>query len=255
MLITGNPFTDLLTYLTLALPLMAVCFILFKKEYTNESLTLVMLLCLFYFIQRLLFQYNNLLQFSSPILHNMFNAAEFLLLVSIFKSNFNTKGFKTILNSFLIAYFSSTVTYFAIEGFSDDQYLLKIIQNGLMILLMATTIYMQMIRQQTMLMNTPLFWISISTLFYFAFCLFWESGKEYIFSDTDQSAELTQNFSLMSVVIRFGIYATAIWFLEPSGKLATDTSAVNEMIFHKTNLQIEKDSFDLRGITVPSGRI
>jgi hypothetical protein len=120
---------------------------------------------------------------------------------------------------------------------------------------MATTIYLQMIRQQTMLMNTPLFWISISTLFYFAFCLFWESGKEYLFSDADLSAMMTQNFSLMSVVIRFGIYATAIWFLEPSGKKATDTNNVNEMIFSKNNLQSEKEEFGLRGITVPSGRI
>jgi hypothetical protein len=256
MLITGNPFTDLLTYLTLALPLISVCFILFKKEYTDESLTLVMVLCLFYFIQRLLIQYNNLLEFSSPILHNLFNAIEFFLLVGIFKTNFRSRKFNTILNSFLIAYLSSTVTYFAIEGFNDDQYLLKMIQNGLMILLMASTIYMQVNRQQSMLMNTPLFWIAISTLFYFSFGLFWESGKEYIFNDLEQSEQLTQNFSLIAVMIRFGIYASAIWFLEPAGSRML-ASPVNEITFtdEKKYIPAKEQDFSFRRIPVVSGRI
>lgn len=251
MFITGNPLTDLLTYLTLALPLISVCFILFKKEYTDESLTLVMLLCLFYFIQRLLIQYNNLLDLSSPILHNSFNALEFLLLVSIFKYNFKSRRFNTILNSFLIAYFSSTVTYFAIEGFSDDQYLLKIIQNGLMITLMATTIYLQLVRQQIMLMNSPLYWISLSTLFYFAFSLFWESGKEYIFNETEQTGTQAQNFSLMAVTIRFGIYATAIWFLKPSGAKLLSLPG-NEVTFSEevNFLQRDEKEFTYREMAV-----
>jgi hypothetical protein len=216
MLITGNLFTDLLSFLTLALPLLSVCFILFRKEYTNESLTLVMLLCLFHFIQRLLIQYNNLLEFNSPILYNVFNALEFLLLASVFRSNVPSKRFRIVIHSFVIAYLSSTITYFAIEGMDADQYLLRIIQNGLVIALMGFVIYHQYIRPQQMPMQTPLFWISLGTIFYFAFSLFWESGKEYLFSKADAGNRMAQNFVLVSVAIRFMVYAVAIWYLEPS---------------------------------------
>lgn len=219
MLITGNPFSDLLTLLTLALPLMSVCFILFRKEYTNESLTLVMLLCLFHFIQRLLIQYNSLLELNSPILYNVFNAAEFLLLAAIFRSNVSSsKRFRIVIHSFVIAYFSSTITYFAIEGMDADQYLLRIIQNGLVICLMGFVIYHQYIRPQQMPMQTPLFWISLGTIFFFAFSLFWESGRQYLFSKADAGNPMAQNFVKMSVVIRFMVYTIAIWYLEPAEK-------------------------------------
>jgi|GEM_PF-2175114 hypothetical protein len=265
MLITGHPITDVLTYLILALPLLSVCFILFRKEYTQESLTLVMLLCLFHFIQRLLVQYNHLLEFNSPILHNLFNVLEFFLLASIYKSNVDSRRFNLVIHSFIIAYFSSTITYFAIQGMDDDRFLLKIIQNGLVILLMAFVIYHQMIRPQMMPMQTPLFWIALATIFYFGFAMFWATGKEYLFNEGESSEQLAQNFGLFAIAIRFLVYAIAIWFLEPAQTNARKHAAREVEEKEKAEAQasipavregrVSYQVRDYRPVAVPSGRI
>lgn len=209
MLITGNPFSDLLTYLTIILPLLSVCFILFGKEYTDNSSAMVMILCLFYFVQRLLLLYNNLHAFNFPLVENVFNLAEFLLLVLMIRASFRDEKSHSAMNLFVIAYFSCILTYLAIRGFNGDQFELKVIQYGLIALLMVASLVLMARNQALTMLGSSLFWVTLGTLFYFSFCAFWEIGKKYIFTSGENSSELGA-FPLIMMSIRFIFYVLAM---------------------------------------------
>jgi hypothetical protein len=214
MFITGNPFSDVLTYLTLILPLLSVAIILFRKEYSHDEISFVMILCVFLFIQMALFSNIQKFGLDPQSTFNVFNAIEFMLMVMILKMH--TSSVRYVLNGFVIAYVSSIITYYAILGFTDDQLLLRCIQHGLMITLMGVTIARQWHKQSLEMMNTPIFWISISTMFYFCFCLFWETGKTYIFNEAETISIASIMFMKVATVIRFLVFSFAVWFLEPS---------------------------------------
>ncbi len=216
MFITGNPFSDVLNFLTVIMPIVALAIILFRKEYTHDTITFVMLLCLFLFIQRVLFTDINKFGLPAQATLNVFNGIEFMLMALILKVHTTSIRFRYILNGFVIAYISSIVTYFAILGFKSDELLLRSIQYGLIIIMMAVTIARQWQKQSLEMMNSPLFWLCMSTLFYFSFCLFWEVGKNYLFN-TEETASLASTvFVQIATVIRFVMFTIAIWFLEPT---------------------------------------
>ena len=216
MFITGNPYSDVLNFLTIILPIISLAVILFRKEYTHDTITFVMILCIFLFIQRILFTDINKFDLPPQATHNVFNGVEFLLMAAILKVHTTSIRFRYILNGFIIAYISSIVTYYAILGFTNDQLLLRGIQYGLMIIMMAVAIARQWKKQSLEMMNSPLFWICMSSLFYFCFCLFWESGKVYLFN-TEETASLTSAmFMKIAAAIRFVMFTFAIWFLEPT---------------------------------------
>jgi hypothetical protein len=216
MFITGNPYSDVLNFLTVILPIISLAIILFRKEYTHDTITFVMILCIFFFIQRVLF--TDISKFGIPpkITHNVFNGIEFMLMAVILKVQTTSTRFRYILNGFLIAYISSIITYYAILGFTNDELLLRGIQYGLMIIMMGVAIARQWQKQSLEMMNSPLFWFCMSTLFYFTFCLFWEAGKVYLFN-TQETASLTSAmFMKIAAAIRFVMFTFAIWFLEPT---------------------------------------
>ena len=215
MFITGNPYSDVLNFLTVILPVIALGIILFRKEFTQETIAFVMILCIFFFIQRVMF--TDIKKFDLPpqITHNVFNGIEFMLMALILKVHTTSTRFRYILNGFVIAYISSIVTYYAILGFKNDELLLRCIQYGLMIIMMAVAIGRQWQKQSLEMMNSPLFWICMSTLFYFTFSLFWEAGRVYLFN-TQETASLTSAmFMKIAAAIRFTMFSFAIWFLEP----------------------------------------
>ena len=218
MFITGNPLTDLLTYLAFVLPLLSVAFILFKKEYRRNSMTPIMVLCLFFFLQRLLVQNADLFNLSYPLLHNIFSLAEFLLTVMIFRQQFHTDRLRTMLNGFLIAWFSCSVTYALIEGFNDDQFGLRFIQYGLMAGLMIAMMVQMILKPAAGSMGSPIFWITVSNLFFYGFMMFWEAAKHYVFPANSVTVSEAEAFPMLVVTIRFAIFAIAIWFLEPAGR-------------------------------------
>jgi hypothetical protein len=216
MFITGNPLTDLLTYLAFVLPLLSVAFILFKKEYRENSMTLVMVLCLFFFFQRMLVQNAELFDLSYPLLHNIFSLVEFVLTVMIFRQHFHTDRMRIMLNGFLIAGFSCTVTYSLMEGFSDDQFVLRVIQYGLMAGLMIAMMVQMMLKPAAGSMGTPIFWIAVSNLFFYCFMMFWEAAKHFVFPVSAKTVSEVEAFPMLVVAIRFAVFAIAIWFLEPT---------------------------------------
>jgi hypothetical protein len=221
MFITGNPLTDLLTYLALVLPLLTVSFILYKKAYQDNSTTLIMILCLLFFINRVMIQANDLFGFSYPIIHNIFSAAEFGFTVLLFRDHFHTDRMKIMLNGFLIAYLSSTVTFALVEGFDSDPYALLLLQNGLMAGLMVAMLVQLMMNPMAASMSQTIFWITVSNLFFFGFMAIWETGKHFVFPNGKTMVSETESFPMIVMSIRFGIYALAIWFLEPERKIPT----------------------------------
>jgi hypothetical protein len=84
---------------------------------------------------------------------------------------------------------------------------------------MGVTIGRQWQKQSLEMMSTPIFWISMSTMFYFSFCLFWEAGKTYIFNMEETSSLASAMFTKIATVIRFIIFVFAIWFLEPGKEM------------------------------------
>jgi len=68
-----------------------------------------------------------------------------------------------------------------------------------------------MARNQAMTMlNSSLFWITLGTLFYFSFCLFWEVGKKYIFGSGETNSTELGAFPMVMMAIRFIFYALAM---------------------------------------------
>jgi hypothetical protein len=245
MLVTGSPLVDLLTYLALVLPMLTVAFILYKKAYQDSSMKLVMMLCMLFFLNRVMIQANSLFGFPYPLLHNVFSTAEFGLTVWLFRGHFHTDRMKVILNGFLIAYLSSTITFSLVEGFDSDPYALLLLQHVLMAGLMVAMLMQLMINPMATSMAQPIFWITLANLFFFGFMMIWETGKHFIFPEAKLLASETETFPMIVMVIRFAIYSLAIWFLVGERKAAAPKPSTDEQTQHRAGHITIRGPYDL----------
>jgi hypothetical protein len=164
---TGILFIDALTLVCIFLPLLPVVLIFFKSIYQNEVLNFLMILCLLNFIKGVLIIVPGLIIINQKNIVTIFALPEFIILILIFRSIFFGK-IKNMLTIFLIAFLSSAVTYYLLNGMAERKQTMEILQQ-LIIFIIAVIGLFELINKNDMeFFSIPLSWIAIGTVFYFS---------------------------------------------------------------------------------------
>jgi len=171
-----------------------------------------MILCIFLFIEQLIF---HLPQFSSidpGLIQPAFQLGEFVILFLLFRAALQQSRLKELLSYFLISFVSVVITIFLNKGF--DAYHRNIdIAEECVIVLLSILVLLQLIRNQYMfIFQSPLFWIAGGSLCFYLMSLLIEfmtgngmfTGKE----KENEKAILLLGFSIIRLI--FYIIAAAI---------------------------------------------
>ena len=99
---------------------------------------------------------------------------------------------------------------------------------------MVASLAFQASKREMVMMTKPLFWITLGTLFYFAFSMFWELGKKYVFVGEDLKASELGAFPMIIIAVRFVFYALALLLSVPGN--ADEPQPVHS--FHEEKFEI-----------------
>ncbi len=217
-----------LTILALILPLAPLFIIFFRKAFLHESLTYLMILCLFLFIEQLMIR---LPQFSSTdpgLILPAFRLGEFAILFLLFRATLQHSLLKELLSYFLISFVSVVVTIFINKGLDAYHRNIDIAENFIIVLL-SILVLLQLIRNQYMfIFQSPVFWIAGGSLCFYLMSLLIEFMTENgMFTGSEKENEkaiLLLGFSIARLI--FYIIAAAIkqykkdddgWMFLPTG--------------------------------------
>jgi hypothetical protein len=220
---TGIIFIDAFSSVCTFLPLLPVAFIFIKKIYYKEALNLLMILCLFNFIENIILMVPQSISTNQNAIAEIFSLVELILLLQIFKSVLPGK-LKQIVNVFLIAFLSAIITFYSLQGMSEKRINVEIIQDGIIIAVIAIGLFDLITNSSLHIFRIPLFWIAAGSLFYFAMSILLN-----IFTDPilKPNAETTADSILISDIvnlIRYTFYIFAVIFYLPEKNLNKDSS-------------------------------
>jgi hypothetical protein len=212
---TGNLFTDTFTEVCIFLPLLPVIIIFFKKIYHNEALNFLMILCLLNFIKGILLLIPGLIIISQVIINNIFALPELIILAFIFRVLFSGK-IKNILTVFFVAFLSSVITYYLLNGINQKREAMELVQE-LVILGISISGLLELIGNNDIhVFKLPLSWIAIGTIFYFSISILVTilntpepEFNRHINGDTQIILDIA-GFA------RYLFYMLAGWFYQPS---------------------------------------
>ena len=201
-----------LTILALILPLVPVFIIFFRRAFLQESLTYLMILCIFLFIEQVIIRLPQFSSMDPGLVLPAFRLGEFVILFLLFRAALQQSWFKELLTYFLISFASVVITIFVNKGL--DAYHRNIdIAEGCIIVLLSILVLLQLIRNQYMfIFQSPLFWIAGGSLCFYLMSLLIEfmSGNG-MFTGSEKENEkaiLLLGFSVIRLI--FYIIAAAI---------------------------------------------
>jgi hypothetical protein len=183
---TGNTFTDIFSVLSMIFPLLLAGIIFIKKIYRNESLNFLMILCLLNFVKNFLLTVPQLDHASQNTIATIFGLIEFLILIQLSKQGLPEK-INSIANIFLIAFLSVIITFYLLEGINHRIYAFDILQTTIIIFVSILCLAQLIERNNLNILNEPLFWISMGSLFYFSVSILMDALSWYYAEMTKES--------------------------------------------------------------------
>jgi len=155
-----------LSLVAIILPFLTAIIIFIRKSYRDEALNLLMLLSLVIFAKNLLFALSAFEKTTSLFYVSLFEAAEFVLLVLIFRFNVQQSSYKEWMNYLLVGFLSVTITLHATQVTENYLSLIANTQAVLLCLLAIITLLILIRNQYIFIFHSSLFWIAGGTLFF-----------------------------------------------------------------------------------------
>jgi hypothetical protein len=164
---TGNSFIDTLILVCIFPPLLPVIIIFFRRIYQNEALNFLMILCLLNFIKNILLFIPGLIIVNQITIINIFSLPELVILILIFRSLFFGK-IKNILTIFLVAFLSSVITYYLLNGIIQKREAMEVLQELVILIVSVIGLFELINNNDIHIFKLPLSWIAAGTIFYFS---------------------------------------------------------------------------------------
>ena len=180
-------FLDFLQFLSVIFPLLPVAVIAIKKNYRNDPLNFLMILCVLNFTRNLLMVMPGVEVTAREVILHIFGFIEFIFLMLIFKFVVPVKN-RTLVNIFFSVYLSVIITVLLLQGFGKEMPLLEILQNSIIIFAGILSVAKLGFGDNLDIFSRPLFWIAIGALFYFSIALLTQvlnNNFEYLTSDNN----------------------------------------------------------------------
>jgi hypothetical protein len=203
MIKTGNIFLDFISFLSAVFPLLPVVVVFIKKNYYNESLNFLMILCLLNFIKNILLFVIDINTSSQNIIANIFSLIEFIILFLIFK-NLASQKFWNYINICFSVFLSVIITIYLLRGAENKIFVIEEFQNAIIVSASILCIIKLAYSDSLLIFNQPLLWIAIGSLFYFSIAILLQSlNKVY---------EETPNENISGSMLLLNIGSTARYF-------------------------------------------
>ncbi|HVM88212.1 MAG TPA: hypothetical protein VMT76_08475 [Puia sp.] len=221
MIRTGNIFFDFISFLALVLPLLPAITVFFKKNYNNDSLVFLMLLCFLSFVRSLLLFIPNLNDASQTIIANIFGVAEFIILTFIFKTKMFLQ-FKSIINLVFAIIISVIITIYLLKGPAQKIFVIEQFENSLIVFMSVLCIAELTGSSYLHIFDKPVFWIAVGSLFYFVPAVLLKSLISLNSKNSD--AEISGTILLLSIanIVKYFFYLLAFFFYKNSNQEITD---------------------------------
>jgi hypothetical protein len=163
---TGNVSVDLFSQVIVFIPLLPVVIILLRGTYRKDVLTFLLILCLTNCIGSLLPRISKAAHSPQIAIQHIFSFIEFIILTQIFKPEMSRR-LRKLLDILLVAFISSALTYYLLEGADQDGIGISRIQDGIIIIISLINLFKLIRNSDLDIFSLPLFWITVGTLFYF----------------------------------------------------------------------------------------
>lgn len=166
MLKTGNILLDLLSIVSTFSPLWPAAIIFLKKQYQQETLNFLMILCLLNFLRGFQLAFLPLEETAEQMMLNAFSLIELSLMLLLFKTSLPLKTDRNV-HIVLIIFFSFIITAYLFNGLKQKNILLT--WGGEMAILFLSFLCLaKLISEESIyIFNKPIFWIAVGSLFYF----------------------------------------------------------------------------------------
>jgi len=217
MIKTGNIFIDFLSFLSIIFPLLPVAIILIKKNYGNESLIFLLIVCLLNFIKNFLLVIPSINTSSQNIISNVFSFLEFIFLLFIFKKRVPRK-FTNTTNIFFSIFLSAIITIYLLRGVEQRLFVIEGFESAVVILASLFSIISLNNDNDLNILEQPLFWIAMGSLFYFSIAILLQSIN---WPFNQSSNEDQSGYSLLlnaGSIAKYLLYLLAAFFYDQSNR-------------------------------------
>jgi hypothetical protein len=206
---TGTQFANTFFLIIMLLPLAPVLLVFLSGKYDAEPLNFLVLVCLLDLMKGLSDRLSILNTDNQHVIINIVSLLEWVALIQLFKTSmspFVRRG----LNIFLVAFLSSLLTYFFLEGWERHSPVLDTLEGGVMIGVIIVSILPLIRHRMLQIFRSPLFWIAGGTLFYLLLFILVEWAGPCCQPGTDMPT--AENSILLSIagLIRYGLYFQAV---------------------------------------------
>jgi hypothetical protein len=222
MLKTGNNFTDYFFLATTFLPLIPAILIFLQKNYGKEPLNLLLIVCIFNFIDGFT-RHVPMSDFDNQyVTKNVFSLLEMILLTQLFASILTGRT-KTILNIFLVVFLSVYLTFFSIKGWQLNSKVFDSLQSCI-IMGVALLSLPPLIRTANLhIFQSALFWIAGGTLFYFFLSALLEWIVFCCLPLSRIPNEEKMIFMTIADLVRYSFYTLAVLLYRFPGRMESES--------------------------------
>lgn len=205
---TGIGLLEILSLVTILLPLIPVFIIFISKTYKEDILALLMGFCLVSFIQNLILNVRQFVPVDILFIRASFHLISYIILLLLLQFVIESKWMREGMKILLVSFVSVVITIYITRGISVYLRNIEIAQALLMIVL-NFIVLLQLIRKHDIfIFLSPMFWIAGGTFFYYCMFLLTQSLPEYkavLQGESQQKKALL----LVIILIQFIFYIIA----------------------------------------------
>lgn len=205
---TGIGLLEILSLVTILLPLIPVFIIFISKTYKEDILALLMGFCLVSFIQNLILNVRQFVPVDILFIRASFHLISYIILLLLLQFVIERKWMREGMKILLVSFVSVVITIYITRGISVYLRNIEIAQALLMIVL-NFIVLLQLIRKHDIfIFLSPMFWIAGGTFFYYCMFLLTQSLPEYkavLQGESQQKKALL----LVIILIQFIFYIIA----------------------------------------------
>ena len=206
---TGFGLLEILALVAILLPLIPVFIIFSTKAYKQDTLALLMVLCLVSFIQNLILYIPGFVPLDILFIRGSFQLINYILLMMMMKLIVKGRLVREAMKILLVSFVSIVITIYCIKGTTTNLWNIEMIQALVLIVITLVALFQLIRSQDIFIFLSPLFWITAGTFFYYSMLLLTESIPDYKHVPVDTPFQQKKALLMVMILIQFIFYSIA----------------------------------------------
>ena len=200
MFSTGSDFFDVFMHVAAWAPLIPLCIIFFRKLYSRESFSLLMIACVVEILFGIFF-------FAIPaesntyfFFNNIYCIAQFIITSLVLRSCIQNEQVANVFLFVVGLFVTTAVTFNAVKGFNRDNHLMYSIASGILFIESMIVLAVILLFENRGMSMNPLFYVAAAIFFYYGLNGYLFFGRKFFFMNnlTD-----TQNVWKLIYIVSF----------------------------------------------------